>query len=246
MVECCNIDKKSLNKIINYITYKVPQTYLDGKTHLDDKITRKGLINIENILIIPLNLLRVCLINIYTDISSNQIENKTIRKKLEKAFSINNENFEKEIYKMCKNELEYSYIAKNIQQKAISFAKDTVELPGEIDILLLYKEILFVIECKNIATRTTVDTINSMRRELDNSYKTTSFQTKLLNKIKVLHENINIVSKYMEVNGNIKEVTGCIVTSGFYLQSKSKNSLCDVVTKEKWIDWIKKKCENNN
>ena len=43
----------------------------------------------------------------------------------------------------------------------------------------------------------------------------------------------------MKVNGNIKEVTGCIVINGFYLQSKRKdNSLCEVVTKEKLIDWI--------
>ena len=55
--------------------------------------------------------------------------------------------------------------------------KECIELPGEIDVL-------FVFECKNIATRTTYDMINSLRIDLISDYKNTSFQKKLKFKIK--------------------------------------------------------------
>ena len=118
--------------------------------------------------------------------------------------------------------------------------KECIELPGEIDVL-------FVFECKNIATRTTYDMINSLRIDLISDYKNTSFQKKLKFKIDRLKDNIEIVEKFVGTQNTIRDVAGCIVTKGFYFRPVvTKNSVYDVITWSELTDLVNRYIDKEN
>ena len=235
-----NIDPISIRKLLTYVTYQMPNEYLDGKTHFDDKVTRKSLIKMNEYLLTPLGLFKTSISNIYVDIIHNQISDNNIKSKLSKVYGLMNEEFENYIFQKCKQELNYTFIKNNVQQKDICIDYTSVELPGEIDVLLLYHDILFVVECKNIAMRSTFDLINSIKIDFESIYKKSSFQNKLAKKVSVLQNNIDSVKKYIGVESEIKKVTGCIVTNGFYFMSDKENSnKFDVLVWSELIEWIK-------
>lgn len=230
---------KNINKMINYLIYQLPQTPYDGKTHFEDKITRRSILNINGILLVPLGLLKTGIINIYMDVTNNQISDPILKKSLNEVYALMNSEFEEIVFDKCKRDIQYKFIQKNVQQKDIKIGEVCIELPGEIDVLLLYEDVLFVFECKNIATRTTYDMINSLRIDLISDYKNTSFQKKLKFKIDRLKDNIEVVEKFVGTQNTIRDVTGCIVTKGFYFKPiVAKNSVYDVISWSELTDWV--------
>lgn len=235
------INANNINKMISYLVYHVPQNSLDGKTYFEEKVTRRCILDLDGILIVPLGLLKTGIINVYMDVTNNQISDPVLKNSLNEVYALMNNEFEEKVFNRCKQDLSYEFIKRNIQQKDIIIGKECIELPGEIDILLLYQEVLFVIECKNIETRTTYDMINNLKIDLISDYKKSSFQKKLKNKIDKLKDNIKTVEKFVGAQNPIREVVGCIVTKGFYLKpAVVKTDICDVITYAELTEWIER------
>lgn len=233
------INESNVRKLLEYMTYSCPEQYLDGKTHFEEKVTRKCFININNYLVTPLGLFKTSVVNIYCDILNRQIENDEFKRRFLKIWAAMDKEFEEFIFQKCCNSLPCIFIKHGIQQNDICVGSECLKLPGEIDVLLFYKSTLFVIECKNIGLRTTFDKINSIKRDFKLGNKKSSFQAKLKNKIDAIQANIEIVNKFMKTDIDIEQVTGCIVTSDYYFESSicSKNSYKVLVWSE-LINWI--------
>lgn len=241
------LNTNNINKMINYLIYQLSQTPYDGKTHFEDKITRRCILDINGILLVPLGLLKTGIINVYMDVINNQISDPILKKSLNEVYTLMNSEFEEIVFNKIKQDIQYKFIQKNVQQKDIKIGEECIELPGEIDILLLYEDVLFVFECKNIATRTTYDMINSLRIDLISDYKKTSFQKKLKFKIDRLKDNIEIVEKFVGTQNTIRDVAGCIVTKGFYFRPVvTKNSVYDVITWTELTDWVNRYIDKEN
>lgn len=233
------INEYSVEKLLAYMTYYLPEQHFDGKTHFEQKITRKCFVSINNILITPLGLFKTSVVNNYLDAIHRQIEDEKIKKHFYKIWSLMDKEFEDFIFQKCRDNLHCTFIDHSIQQKDIRIDSKCVELSGEVDVMLLYKSTVFIIECKNTGLRTTFDKINSIKQDFEFGNKKSSFQAKLAKKIDIIQSNIETVKKFMHTDIDVKRVTGCIVTSDYYLGSNECNgNSYNVLVWSELISWI--------
>lgn len=233
------INEYSIEKLLIYMTYSLPKQYLDGKTHFEQKVSRKCFISINDILITPLGLFKTSVVNNYHDIIQRQIEDEKIKKCFYNIWSLMDKEFEEFIFQKCRDNLHCAFIEHSIQQKDIRFDSKCIELPGEVDVMLLYKSTIFIIECKNTGLRTTFDKINSIKKDFELGNKKSSFQAKLAKKIDVIRLNIETVKKFMHTDIDVTRITGCIVTSDYYSDPNvcNENSY-NVLVWSELINWI--------
>lgn len=247
-----NVDINKVKKLIIFMTFKYCDDYLSSKTVFLTKITRKSIFKIDDILVSPLGLFRTSLINIYHDLLYKNVDKEIIgdfnMEKISSLWGRLDEEFEEFIFNELKTKIPKAIVKKNIQQKDIKYDDEKVELPGEIDVIVLYNKNIFVIECKNIGLRTVFDRINSTRIDFESLKKKKSFQNKLLKKIDILSEYNNklILANYLgdKENKYNNRPIGIIVTSDYYEIDNSKRDLFSVVV---WTELVEKiiKYESN-
>lgn len=210
---------------------------------------RKCLILIENNkAICPIGILEFALIGLYTDIIHATLPESDFQKELYTIVSKNiHEKFEMDVMLHLQENFSGAMIKRDIKENVIQnikTGKGFVEFSGQIDIIMLYKDKLFIIECKDIGLKFTE---KSSLSELErfSKIKSKSFQEKLNTKSVEVYQNWDSVIHFL-TGSSIKKVERHMPVSLFVIDTFSiaiaeKNLPNSVVPLVKLIEWINSK-----
>ncbi|EGT4639292.1 NERD domain-containing protein [Clostridioides difficile] len=241
--DICKCEKDEANSIIEYFTYNTEGIDLFSESSRKDKrILRKCLISIEDYYLCSVNTLTLSLIGFQIDILDGEISNKKLVNSLNKIYKQIDDEFEDKVYKEIKLNFKNLLIKKNVEQKDIKSKNyEEFQLPGEIDILLLYNNKIFVIECKNYNLRIDYKSIaNEFGRLTKINNK--SVQGKLARKVNCIKENYKAVIEFMGGDCSLNYDStpiGVITTSTFSIVSNEENTQFPIVTWTNLCDWIR-------
>lgn len=236
----CNMDEATsvMNEFIFWPDGKIIYSMESRK---EKRITRKPIVKYQDMYYSIVDLL-IYSLNMYISVLANgDFKDEKLHSKLQSLYKSINDEFEFEIYKLLKQELLIEKIKYNVGQKGIRVKRITIELPGQIDVLAIYDNKIFVIECKNFDLKTESKSVANEYVKLTKESQD-SFQIKLYNKIKVIKDNKEIVAEFLgEENPDAiaKEPIGVIVTNMFTMATMAKDIKFNIVTKDKLITWIK-------
>jgi hypothetical protein len=192
--------------------------------------------------ICQLSLLGYSVTGLYLDILEGKVDNKPLKSNLSKVYKKIATEFELSIYNLLRDNLSH-YVKHNIEQKQIPnlITNGFVSLNGEIDILMLYKQRLFIIDCKNMSFKFM---INSIRNEVNKLKKISSkdtFANKMNTNINIIYENWESVIQFLGVDPltiSRKQPVGIFVTNGFSITTSIDGLPYPVIDSLKIIDWI--------
>lgn len=235
----CNNEEAEL--AFEYLTLHINRDELfKDVSKKKSRITRNCLVKINDLFICPVGLLKYSLLGFYKDLKNGDVSNLELKNRLHEITGIEDEKFETAVYKDLKDNLVEPKIKANIGQKDILNNGKCIELPGQIDVLLLYKDHIYVIECKNTNLRTTPKSVANEYGKYKKINKK-SVQYKLSQKINVINENKRDVIEFMgecfKEYANIK-VSGVITTSSFSVASLDEDLLYPVITWTNLSEWI--------
>lgn len=237
-----NIDINEAKSIFKFLIYNNDKNLIfTESSRKDERALRKCLINIDAIFVCPVNIFIFSLTGLYVDIRIGDIKDVSLMKALnkEKIYEKIQLAFEEEVYKYISMNLSNLKIKKNIKQKDIR----NVYLPGELDILLLYSNKIFVIECKHFNIKIDAKSMANEYQRLTKINKN-SIQNKLKEKVEAINDNLRDVLYFMGENydNNTNYMTiGVITTKNFTLASMEENLPFPIVTYENLCEWIKNK-----
>lgn len=181
------------------------------------KASRKCLIDICGIFIFPYGLFRTSINNIILDFVTGDSCYADLEKKLLANMQKRNKKFEIEVYNKLL-ELPNAFVKNNVQN--IPDDNGKFILSDQIDIILLYNNLIYVIECKDMPLKITSRKVSNAENKFKKEYS-----SKLKNKIKEIEVNINkrVLLRFMGDNNELfinSEVKGLIVTSEYFDPSK--------------------------
>lgn len=137
------------------------------------------------------------------DIKVGATSNEYFNKKIQKNVDKNRRLFESKVAK----QIEKNYPESKVLQSVKTIGGIT--LPGEIDVICLYKDIVYVIECKAMNLKYTFkeeqNLLKKFAKESENS-----FVSVLRNKIDFLYDNLNALEVELGIR-NIKKIEGIFV-----------------------------------
>lgn len=217
-------------KLINYsIGIEVKETFLNmfirdatSKTNYNigskARPLRKCLIPIgENIFICPVSIFIFSVSGTYLDILNGGVDLKPLDDELQNVYKKVNTQFEKKVAEQLKVHLSPAVVP-SIPQKIPKFGgKGFVFLPRELDVVMLYNQQLFILECKNLDMKFTP---KSLGNEIQRIRK--KFSGKMAQNIEAVKENWESVLQYLGENPNDinrHEPVGVIVTRELTISS---------------------------
>ncbi|OEF97780.1 NERD domain-containing protein [Desulfuribacillus alkaliarsenatis] len=204
-----------------------------------NRALRKCLITINDTIICPVGLLRYALIGITNDLRSGDIANKHIISELQDVYNTINNSFVDHVSLLISTKYKSAKMITNVEIKDIVVGNEIIEIPGEIDLLMLLKNRLFVIECKNLNLKITSKAIaNEYGRFKKRNSK--AYQIKLDKKVAVIDKNKEKVAKFIDENSQQKiiETIGLFTTSTFTIASLEEDLLYPVITWTNLLDWF--------
>ncbi|GAA0782166.1 hypothetical protein [Hathewaya limosa] len=223
--------------------------YATATSLRDNRPLRKCLILIENNKVIcPVSLLEFSLIGLYTDIIHATLPESDFQKELYTIVSkYIHEKFELDVMLYLQENFTGAMIKRDIKENVIpniKTGKGFVQFSGQIDVMMLYKDKLFIIECKDIGLKYTE---KSLLSELHRFSKISnkSFQEKLNTKSAEVYENWDSVIHFLGVPIGKKVERhmpiSLFVVDTFSIAATEKNLPNSVVPLAKLIEWINSK-----
>lgn len=210
------------------------------KSRKENRIMRKSIIKSDNLYFSIVHLMSFSIYLFIVAIMSGDFNDQKFISKFQDLYKEINDKFEYEICNMLKEKLHTNKVKCKIGQKCIKVDGITLEIPGEIDVMAIYNNTIFIIECKNfdlkIETKSMANEYSKLTKENNDS-----FQTKLENKIKVIKENKNMVARFLgeENPDNIStEPIGVFVTNMFSFATLANDTKYKIVTKNELVGWI--------
>jgi rRNA-processing protein FCF1 len=223
-------------KIVDFLT---PTIKINDFSWINERPIKKCLFTtINNFILCPVGIFEYSLLLFHTEIAHvDGLEDGEMKFELKETQKKINLLFEKSVNNyICNNLINCKTIC-NVDNNQIPIVntKRRLGLDGEVDILLFYKNNLFVLECKNFSVRLDSQQVKNEFRKFRKAEK--NF-TKKVNSINNEKES---VLRYMGVENiefNSINVRGVYVTSIFSLASHKANLKFDVVALSDLIEYI--------
>ncbi|UZW13042.1 hypothetical protein OSC52_14445 [Clostridium pasteurianum] len=205
-----------------------------------ERAMRKCLLPItDDVFICPVSMLKTAFGTIYLDILNNIVDNDDFKNELKKPTKDMDLAFEVQIMNKLIEQIPDIIIKHNVEQNSIKdiYKKSkSVSLPGQIDLLIIYKDILIVVDCKNLDLKLTT---KEMKSELLHFY---GHVKKLENKINTIQNNWESTAMFMNIEGNKiskEKVRGLFVTRTVSIGSTRLNYKYPIVSAGNLVDYIK-------
>lgn len=237
----CNSEEAA--SIFKYFTYSILNMDIYGnQSRKNNRIMRKPIVVIDDVAICVVNTFSFALMGFYYDVFDGELQDENLIQALSVVHNKIDLDFEDAVFNEIRSAFinsDYSIVKKNIKELDIQTKKDEIiRFPGQIDILLLYKNKIIVIECKNFNLRIDPKSVsNEFGKLTKNNPK--SIQAKLDKKVNWIKENIVPVAKFMGGDCSVEySIVGVITTSHFSLLSVEQNLKYPIVTWTNLCDWI--------
>lgn len=206
---------------------------------------RRCLIPIEeDIIACPVSVLKFSLMGLYMDIIEASLPDSPLQREVFKIVStFVHQKFEEDVALHLKNCFPDAIVKGDIKENTIPDIQTEkfVKLSGQIDILMLYRNKIFVFDCKDSGLKFTQKAISN---ELQKFRKLShdSYQTKLNNKVNDVVENWDSVLKFLgiEDSSNVSKhkPIALFVTDTLSFASFDKDLPNPVVAYSKLTEWI--------
>lgn len=243
------VPKENITKFINYLVYDVNTFKFPQDANLNDnRVLRKCLMPIlNNVFASPAGIIKHSLLGLYMDIINANIPKGDFQKELFKVKSdYIDKKFEVQVGQFLKENLNGVYVKWGIEKDEVPDINNKgkfIDLYGEIDVILIIKGKMIVIECKNPILKLTPKEINNETNRFEKE-SPKFFQTKLQKKINKIYLNWDSVIEYLNVPNTIKIEKdlpmGVIVTSTFNLSLMNENLKFPVLLLNDLIEWLDK------
>lgn len=207
---------------------------------------RKCLIPIEDdIIACPISVLEFSLIGLYMDIIEGTLPDSLFQKELFKIVNtFVHERFENEVILHLQNSFPDAIVKGDIKEKTIYdivTGKGFVQFSGQIDVLMLLRNKVFILECKDPGLKFTTKAISNEVHKFTKLSRG-SYQTKLNSKVDEIYNNWDSVLNYfgvLEISKIDKhKPIALFVTDTFSVASLEKDLPNPVVPFTKIIQWI--------
>lgn len=221
-------------KIFDYLLFKVDdKTLFDESSYKKYRICQNCLVEIQGIFFCSYSILVNSFLIFKTNILNGDVDDDLIGL-LNGTYKKINTEFEHGVASELRNNLVSAEIKESIPHNLLN-----TTLPGEIDILMLYKNKIFVIECKNIGKKITLRSTSNFVQKFKTSSKK-AFQTKLKNKVDFIIKNKEeIVSSIF--NGdftNYDEVIGLFAISAYNSIIPEDDNFFPAIVWTQLSEWI--------
>jgi len=221
---------------IKLLSHLMPFNERTNYSWMTQRPLRKCLIPLfDDIFACPTNVFQLAIHGLYTDIFNNEIEHTEFYQALQKYKNQLDIQFEKDVAEHIRREIQNVFVTNDVKSGDIPLinSSQTMALPGQIDILLIYNNHLLVLECKNFQFRyTSAQTLSELRK-----FRQEGKQLEL--KIKAIQDNLSSVIAYMgKPDAKIKSVRGVFITKGFTFSIVKKDLKFTVVTSGRLIEWM--------
>jgi len=207
---------EDIELFINNMIFNLDENnFIIDSSNRCNKVSRKCLLDICNLFIFPYNLFHIAVSNIYMDLVAGDSCYSDLEKKLRIFSQKRNNEFELAVYKKL-IAIPNALVKHNVHNICDENGKRII--PNQIDIILLFNNIIYIIECKDMPLKITPRKISNTENKFKKEYN-----GKLKGKIKEIDINKRAILHYMGDNheGYINsEVKGIIVTSEFFDPSK--------------------------
>ncbi len=246
IMDCCHCNETVADSVFKEFLFEIDEKKLfSEKARNEYRAMRKCIFKYKDAYITVVNLLLLALENWICGVYNNDFNEKIMESNLKEVQGAIDADFEVEVYKLLKDELNGSTRRKNINTKDIAYGKKIVELPGEIDVLLFYNNKIFIIECKNIGLKFEPKaSANEYNKFVRKDKK--SFQARLDGKVKKLKENVESVLHFLsvgkeQIDYDKIEVCGVFVVKYFTDVCLIDTKGYDVVLSSQLCKWIREK-----
>lgn len=197
-----NVDKFCSNFVLE-------KSYKNNSAFENNKSSRKPIVKYgENTYYATIDMLMIGALNLLEDIQMGQTDKNEFNKIVQKEVHESRLFFEREVAK----EIKRIYPESKIKESVVKIGEK--ELPGEIDVMCLYKDIVYVLECKAASLKFTMkEEQNFIKNFTKKNNK--SYVGKLSSKIKFLENNKKELERIFE-GEHISAIKG-----GFVLKNPS-------------------------
>lgn len=240
--ELTGYSEEEVKALLNFLMFdsKSKEVFEDS-AYKRNRIARKCLLCLGDIVLCPVGLLKYSLIGLYLDIINGDIHDESFRNEIKNLLQIKDQEFEVAVYNELRDNLGDVKIKMDIKQKDIKVEGKYIILPGQIDILLFYNRKIFVIECKNSNLKINPKSVANEYGRFS-KINSKSDQIKLRNKIDTIVSNKDSVIKFMDDDKSKyinSEVIGVMTTRNFSIATIDDDLLYPVITWTNLCEWIK-------
>lgn len=245
-----DVSGENIARFVNCLVYDNKNFSFAVDANLsNNRALRKCLIPIiGEIYACPVGLLINSIQGLYMDITNANLPESEFQKELFKIVDKKiNKKFEENVGDFLKTELKEVHLKCNIENKKIPDINKKgqfIDFYGQIDILLVYKGKLFVVECKNPILKLTPKEINNEVNRYEKEGNK-SYQIKLQKKIDSIYCNWESVIEYLNIPSTMaieKQIPiGLFVTDTFNLSVLNNSLKFPIVMLYELINWLKVK-----
>ncbi|AHN24405.1 NERD domain-containing protein [Lysinibacillus varians] len=170
---------------------------------------------------------------IIADIADGNISNEEFKGKLFKYIHEMHIEFEKDVESLIGANSSCQLLNRRVHE---TFFKE-FKLPGEIDILVIIKGVLFVIECKAFSLQFNLSGMLSEMKKVKGTSDKKSIQQKLKANVDTLKENKHIVESVVGLK--IDKIEGVIITKNPSIAFEANMGFFDVIHSSQILNYIK-------
>jgi hypothetical protein len=230
--ECTEIEAK---KIFEFIRFKVDySTLFDETAYKKYRICQNCLVEVEGLFFCAYSMLVNSFLVFENSVFYGDVDDN-LKSCLNNIYEEINNDFEREVATNLSKYLPCSKVIENIPHNL-----SNINLPGQIDILILFKNKIFIIECKNIGKKITLRSKNNFEQKFYTSSKK-SFQAKLKSKVDFIRDNKDIFLSSIDCFGNYDEVIGVFAISGYNSIIPKNDNFFPAIVWTQLAEWIKRK-----
>jgi len=228
--------------IFKYLLYNVDGINIyEEKSRKNRRITRMPILMIDEIAFCTGESLIHALIFFKIDIYQRDINHDVLMNKLNRIYESIDTEFEKNVLKSLSVKFPEAHIKGNLRESDLLGIIELDGFPGQIDVIMLLQNALFIIECKNFSLKSDLKPRANEYSKLTKS-QPKSIQGKLSKKVKWVSDNIRSVIKCLgAADDKIYDVYGVITTSNFSIASMETMIEYPVVTWTNLPQWIEQK-----
>ncbi|WCH47010.1 nuclease-related domain-containing protein [Lysinibacillus sp. OF-1] len=238
-----SIDIESAQKIKNELVldgFKISKIPNDVSLK-EGRLLRQSILKLDSELYICSEPVFVfSLMGIISDITEGNIPNKEFKGKLFNFIHKTHVEFEVDVKKLLEKNTSYQFLKRGIHEM---FFKE-FKLPGEIDILLVIKDVAFVIECKAFALQLNLSGMLFETKKIKGISNQESIQQKLKSKIDILKEHKQVVENI--VGTKIKRIEGVIITKNPSMATTVDIGFYNAIHSSQILEYIENRTYSHN
>ncbi|AWV34455.1 NERD domain-containing protein [Paenibacillus odorifer] len=214
-------------------------THIKGPTEFSwfvNRPLRRSLIPVyKNIIACPVNVFQYSIMGLYSDILSNEVDHPDFFKDLQKYKERIDNQFEQAVCLHLNILIPNAKAIWNVNscQIPIVGTKNKLVLPGQVDVIMIHENKVFVIECKNFAYRL------SSKQMLSELRKFRKEELKLGLKAEIIEKNVASIAAFMGLPTYISYEIVCIfVTKNYTFSTARGEGKYPIIPIDNLINWM--------